>query len=400
MNIIAKHLSMVKPSAVAVMSAKARALARQGKDIIRLTAGEPDFPAPAHVKMAAVKALADNQTKYPPVNGLTELREGICQKLERDNNLFYSPDQVIVSSGAKQVLFNALAVSLNPGDEVLLPTPYWMSYPAMVRINRGEPVFLPTKAETGFKLQAETLEAAITPRTRWLLLNTPCNPTGAVYNKQELADLAGVLAKHPQVWVLSDDIYEYLVFDDARFESILNAAPELAERTLVVNGFSKAYCIPGLRLGYGAGPAELTKGMFIIQTQSTSGACITSQWAGVAALAGDHSFVAANNQRYQKRRDFLVEKINSIKGLSCATPKGAFYCLVYCEKFMGKTTPKGQIISSDEDLVGYLLEEACLAVVPGSPFGVSPFFRLSFAVSRKVLNEGVKRLEKAVSHFG
>jgi aspartate aminotransferase len=396
---LAQHLSMVKPSAVAVMSAKARELARQGKDIIRLTAGEPDFPVPAHVKMAAVKALADNQTKYPPVNGLLALREGICRKLDRDNGLSFSPDQVIVSSGAKQVLFNALAVTLNPGDEVLLPTPYWMSYPAMVRISRGEPVCLPTKAQDGFKLRPETLEAAITSRTRWLLLNTPCNPTGAVYTKQELEDLAVVLAKHPWVWIMSDDIYEYLVFDDARFVSILNAAPELAERTLMVNGFSKAYCMPGLRLGYGAGNSELIKGMFKIQTQSTSGACITSQWAGVAALEGDHSFVADNNRRYQKRRDFVVQQVNTLDGLSCSMPQGAFYCLVACEEIMGKTTSRGRVISSDEDLADYLLEEASLAVVPGSPFGVAPFFRLSFAVSREVLGEGIKRLSEALARL-
>lgn len=399
MSMLAQHLSIVKPSAVAVMSAKARELARQGKDIIRLTAGEPDFPVPAHVKMAAVKALADDQTKYPPVNGLLELREEICRKLDRDNGLSYSPDQVIVSSGAKQVLFNALSVTLNPGDEVLLPAPYWMSYPAMVRISRGEPVFLPTEARDGFKLRPETLEAAVTPKTRWLILNTPCNPTGAVYTKQELEDLAVVLAKHPQVWIMSDDIYEYLVFDGARFECILNAAPELAERTLLVNGFSKAYCMPGLRLGYGAGNSELMKGMFKVQTQSTSGACITSQWAGVAALTGDHAFVADNNRRYQKRRDFIVQQINSLDGLSCSMPQGAFYCLVSCEEIMEKTTAQGRVISSDEDFADYLLEEAGLAVVPGSPFGVSPFFRLSFAVSRKVLGKGIERLSKALSRL-
>ena len=400
MSILAQHLSTVKPSAVTVMSAKALELARQGKDIIRLTAGEPDFPVPDHVKMAAVKALANNQTKYPPANGLLELREEICRKFERDNGLSYSSDQVIVSTGAKQVLFNALAATLNPGDEVLLPTPYWMSYPAMVRINRGEPVFLPTSAHDGFKLKPETLEAAITPQTRWLLLNTPCNPTGAVYTKQELKKLAGVLIKHPWVWVLSDDIYEYLVFDDARFVSILNAAPELTERTLVVNGFSKAYCMPGLRLGYGAGNSELIKGMFKLQTQSTSGACITSQWAGVAALTGDHSFVADNNRRYKKRRDFMVQQVNSIAGLSCLMPQGAFYCLVFCKEIMGKTTPLGGVISSDEELADYLLTEAGLAVVPGAPFGASSFFRLSFAVSRKVLGEGMQRLSKALSRLG
>lgn len=381
------------------MSARALELVRQGRDIIKLTAGEPDFTPPDRVKLAAIKALANNQTKYPPAVGLPELREGICSKLARDNRLPYQSDQVIVSSGAKQVLYNALAATLNPGDQVLLSTPYWMSYPAMVKINHGEPVFLPTKPEDEFKLHPEVLEAAITPRTRWLLLNSPSNPSGTVYNRQDLAGLAEVLKKHSQVWILSDDIYEYLVYDKARFVSILNVAPELAERTLVVNGFSKTYCIPGLRLGYGAGSRELIKGMFKIQTQSTSGAATPSQWAGVAALAGDHSFVARNNQRYLNRRDLLVARINQIGGLSCRTPQGAFYCLVFCQGIMGRTTPQGEVLSSDEALSNYLLEEVGLATVPGAPFGISPYIRISFAVSRKILSKGLERLADALARL-
>jgi aspartate aminotransferase len=399
MNIIAQHLSKVNPSAVSVMSARAHELARQGRDIIRLTAGEPDLTPPDRVKLAAIKALANNQTKYPPIVGLPELREAICAKLLRDNSLAYQSDQVIVSSGAKQVLYNAFAATLNPGDQVLLSTPYWMSYPAMVKINHGEPVFLPTKPEDEFKLRPEVLEAAVTPRTRWLLLNSPSNPSGTVYNHQDLAGIAEVLKKSPQVWIVSDDIYEYLVYDKARFISILNVAPELAERTLVVNGFSKAYCMPGLRLGYGAGSHELIKGMFKIQTQSTSGAATPSQWAGVAALAGDHSFVARNNQRYQNRRDFLIARINQIGGLSCRTPQGAFYCLILCQGIMGRATPRGEVISSDEVLSNYLLEEVGLATVPGAPFGISPYFRISFAVSRKILSKGLERLADALARL-
>lgn len=392
---LSKHMSDVKPSAVAVMSARALELERQGKNIVRLTAGEPDFTVPDHIKMAAVKALADNQTKYPPVIGLFELREAICSKLQRDNHLSYEPEQVIVSAGCKQVLYNAMAATLDPGDEVILPCPYWMSYPAMVRINRGVPVSVATHPEDGFKLKQDSLAQAITPRTKWLILNSPNNPTGAVYSREDLESLAEVLIKHPHVWILCDDIYEYLIYDDHKFVNLLNVAPEMKDRILIVNGFSKAYCMPGLRIGYGAGPVELVKAMFKLQTQSTSGACTISQWAGTAALLGDHGFLTVHNAAYRQRRDLVVSLINQIDGLSCEKPQGAFYCFVSCQGVIEKKTANGRVISSDEDWINYLLEEVELAAVPGKPFGLSPYFRISFATDIETLREGCDRIAKA-----
>lgn len=395
MPLLSEHMIDVKPSAVSVMSARALEMERQGKDIIRLTAGEPDFAVPDHIKMAAIKAVADNQTKYPPVIGLPELREAICGKLQRNNHLSYQPEQVIVSAGCKQVLYNALAATLDPGDEVILPCPYWMSYPAMVKINRGVPVSVPTRREDGFKIRKETLAQAITPRTKWLILNSPNNPTGAVYSHKDMESLAEVLMEHPRVWVLCDDIYEFLVYDGQPFVNLLNVAPEMKNRVLVVNGFSKAYCMPGLRVGYGAGPVELIKAMFKIQTQSTSGACTISQWAGVAALLGDQSFLNGHNKTYQERRDLVVSLINQIEGLSCEKPQGAFYCFVSCQGVMGKKSANGQVISSDEDWINYLLEEMELATVPGKPFGLSPYFRISFATDIETLRKGCDRIAEA-----
>jgi aspartate aminotransferase len=308
--------------------------------------------------------------------------------------LDYEPDQVIVSSGCKQVLFNAMAVTLDPGDEVLLPLPYWMSYPAMVRVNRGTPVFLTSRPEDGFKLQPEVLEKAISPRTKWLFINSPNNPSGAVYSESDLSRLAEVLMRHPSVWILSDDIYEFLVFGRKKFVSLLNVAPRLSERTLVVNGFSKTFCVPGWRVGYGAGPVDLIKGMFKIQTQSTSGANILAQYAGVAALTGEQGFLEDHLDEYHRRRDMMVSMINRIEGLSCHSPEGAFYCLVSNAAVMGRKTPSGSTISTDEDWVNYLLDEG-VAVVPGEPFGLSSFFRISFAAGEKQLIAGCERIANA-----
>lgn len=394
MSIVASHLDAVKPSAVSVMSARALELVRQGKSIVRLTAGEPDFPPPEHLKKAVIEGVEQNQSKYPPVVGLPELREAVCKKLMRDNQLHYEPEEVIVSAGCKQVLFNAMAATLNPGDEVLLPLPYWMSYPAMVRLNRGNPVVIPTRQEDDFRINPVELEAAITPRTRWLFLNSPNNPSGVVYSAQDLSMIAEVLNKHPSIWVLSDDIYEFLVFGTHQFVSLLNVAPELKERTLVVNGFSKTFSIPGWRVGYGAGPVALIKAMFKIQTQSTSGANILAQLSGVAALNGDQQFIDEQLIAYRRRGELVVSEINAIEGLSCNMPEGAFYCLVSCEKMIGKKTPSGKTIDNDEDWVNYLLEEG-VAVIPGSPFGLTDFFRISFAAADEQLLEGCKRIAKA-----
>ncbi len=397
MPIIASHLVTIKPSAVSVMSAKALELERQGKDIIRLSAGEPDFPTPDHIKMACIKALCENRTNYPPVIGLPELRDAICLKLRRDNLLDYSPGQTIVSSGCKQIIYNAMAATLDPGDEVIMVAPYWMSYVGIVQLNRGNPVFVPTSLEKGYKPTAEDLEQAISPRTKWIFLNSPGNPSGAVYDEKDLKTLAAVLRRHPNIWILSDDIYEFLVYDGAKFVSILNVAPDLKDRCLVVNGLSKAYCMPGWRLGYAAGPEDLIKAMFKIQSQSTSGATHFCQWAGVVALKGDHAFIPVHNESFRQRRDWVISLTEQIPGLSCIPPRGAFYCFIRCSEYIGRKTPGGAEIFTDENLVSYLLEEAGVAAIPGTPFGMSPFFRVSFATAMPKLKIAFERIQTALN---
>lgn len=399
MSIIAEHVTKIKASEVSLVSAKALELERQGKSIIRLSAGEPDFPTPDHIKMACIKALCDNMTKYPPVIGIPELREAICLKLKRDNALDYTPSQTIVSSGCKQVLYNAMTASLNPGDEVMMAAPYWMSYAGIVQLSRGIPVFIPTRQEDGFKPSASALEKAITSRTKWLFLNSPGNPSGAVYNAEDLKALADVLRRHPQIWILSDDIYEFLVYDGIKFLSLLNVAPDLKDRFLVVNGLSKAYCMPGWRLGYAAGPEDLIKAMFKIQSQSTSGATHFCQWAAVTALTGDHSFIPIHNAEYTDRRDLVVSMVNQINGLSCRPPQGAFYCYIACGTYMGKKTSGGAIISTDEELVSYLLTEAGVAAIPGTPFGMSPYFRVSFATAGSKIKKAFECIQKALGRL-
>jgi aspartate aminotransferase len=399
MSIIATHLTSITPSAVSVISAKALDLERQGRDIIRLSAGEPDFPTPDPIKLACIKALCDNKTNYPPVMGLPELREAICLKLKRDNTLDYSPGQTIVSSGCKQVLYNAMAATLNPGDEVILMAPYWMSYAGIVQLSRGVPVVVSTCPEKGFKPSGEDLEKAITPRTKWLFLNSPGNPSGAVYNAEDLNVIAEVLRRHPHIWILSDDIYEYLVYDGITFVSLLNVAPDLKDRCLVVNGLSKAYCMPGWRLGYAAGPEDVIKAMFKIQSQSTSGATHFCQWAAVTALTGDHSFLAAHNAEYLDRRNRMVAMVNGIEGLHCHPPQGAFYCFIGCDRHLGKQAPAGAVISTDEELVSYLLDESGVAAIPGTPFGMAPYVRLSFATAKPKITKALERIAEALGRL-
>jgi aspartate aminotransferase len=399
MSILAEHVLKVKASEVSVVSAKALELERQGKDIIRLSAGEPDFPTPDPIKIACIKALCDNKTKYPPVIGLPELREAICVKLKRDNALAYSPNQTIVSSGCKQVLYNAMTATLNPGDEVVVVAPYFMSYAGIVQLSRGTPVVIPTRQEDGFRPSAAAVEKAITPRTKWLFLNSPGNPSGAVYGSEDLKALAEVLRRHPRVWIVSDDIYEYLVYDESKFLSLLNVAPDLKDRFLVVNGLSKAYCMPGWRLGYAAGPQELIQGMFKIQSQSTSGATHFCQWAAVTALTGDHSFVPVHNARFAERRDLVVSLVGKIPGLSCRPPQGAFYCFITCGAYMGKRTPSGATLSTDEELAGYLLDEAGVAVIPGTAFGMAPYIRVSFATTKPNVQKAFERIEEALGRL-
>ncbi len=399
MSFIAEHVKRVKASEVSLVTAKALELERQGKSIIRLSAGEPDFPTPDHIKMACIKALCDNKTKYPPVIGLPELREAICLKLKRDNALDFSPNQTIVCAGAKQVLFNALTATLNPDDEVIMVAPYWMTYAGIVELSRAIPVVLPTRHENGFKLSAADLEKAITARTRWLMLNSPGNPSGAVYSAGELKCLAEVLRRHPHVWILSDDIYEYIIYDGIKFQNMLNVAPDLADRFLLVNGLSKAYSMTGWRVGYAAGPEPMIKAMFKIQSQSTSGANHISQWAAVAALTGDHSFVARNTAEYTERRNLVVAMANQISGLSCSAPQGAFYCFISCSAYLGKKTPSGNCIASDEGLVDYLLNDVGVATIPGTPFGMAPYLRVSFATSRSNIQAAFERIKDALGRL-
>jgi len=388
MSIIADHLSQVKPSAISLVTAKASQLEREGHEIIRLSAGEPDCGTPDHIKQAGIKAIQDGKTQYPLCQGIMELREAVCQKLERVNELNYTPEETIISSGCKQVLFNAMAATLNPGDEVILPTPYWISYPNMVGINRGTAVFVKTSQDNLFKMTPQALDDAITDRTKWVLINNPGNPSGAVYSQQELEALAVVLRKYPHVWILSDDIYEHMVFDGIKFYTFPQIAPDMKDRTLVVNGVSKGYSMTGWRVGYGAGPKELIKTMFKIQSQSTSGANTMSQWAAITALNGDQGFIQKYNETLVKRRNLVVSMMNKIDGLTCRAPEGAFYCYISCEGIIGKKTPKGHVISSDLDFCTFLMEECGVAVVHGEAFGLSPYFRISYATN-------IERLEVA-----
>ena len=395
MSVVAKRLSRIKASPSSMISSKAMELARAGHDVIALSAGEPDFDTPDHVKAAAKRALDEGKTKYPPVAGIPELREAICDKLSRENGLEYQPDQVVVCTGGKQVIFNALMATMDPEDEAIIPAPYWVSYPDMTLLAGGTPVEVATDPANEFRMTPEQLEAAITPRTKWLIINNPCNPSGAVYSSDDLKSLAEVLRRHPQVWVLTDDIYEHVVYGDGKFATIAQVAPDLHDRTLTMNGFSKAYCMTGWRLGYGAGPRELINAMTKIQSQSTSGTSTISQWAGIAALEGDQSFIGKNNAVFESRRDLALSLINQAKGLSCRAPKGAFYLYVDCGELMGAKMPSGKRIDSDADVVNYFLDTEGVAVVHGEAFGLSPFFRISYALDTDKLEEACMRIQRA-----
>lgn len=392
MTLLSHRLADVRPSATKAMTAKARELKEAGRSIIALSAGEPDFDTPDPVKQAGIEAIRSGKTKYTPVAGIAPLREAIAGKLRRDNGLIYDPDQITTACGAKQVIFNALFATLNPGDEVVIPVPCWVSYPDMVRLAGGTPVTVECGEENGFKLTPERLSAAITPKTRWLMLNSPSNPTGAVYSAAELRSLASVLETHPHVWVLADDIYEKLVYGTAEFATMAQAAPALGGRTLTINGVSKANAMTGWRLGYGAGPAELIKAMNTIQGQTASHTSSISQYAAIEAIAGDQSYLANFVSAYEKRRDLVVGKLNEAAGITCGTPDGAFYVFACCRDLIGRSIPSGKIIESDADLAMYFLETAGVAVVPGSGFLFSPYFRVSYASSEAELTEGCNRI--------
>jgi len=395
MAFLAERLSRVKPSPTLAVTAKAIELKAAGRDVIGLGAGEPDFDTPDNIKEAAIAAIRKGQTKYTVVDGTMELKEAICAKFKRENGLDYKPNQVTVGTGGKQVLYNALMATLSRGDEVIIPAPYWVSYPDMVELAEGTPVIVQCSQNNGFKLRPEDLEAAITPRTKWIILNSPSNPTGAAYSRAELKALTDVLVRHPQVWVLTDEIYEHLVYDGFEFFSVAQIEPRLYERTLTLNGVSKAYCMTGWRIGYAAGPVELIKGIAAVQSQSTSNPCSISQAASVAALNGPQDFIPKHNAEFRRRRDMVVEMLNKAKGIHCLTPEGAFYVYPSCAGTIGRKTPQGKVIKTDEDFVTYLLESKGVAVVQGTAFGLAPYFRISYATSTEVLKDACTRIQQA-----
>ena len=395
MSIASQRMSRIKASPSIVISAKAMEMARAGRDVIALSAGEPDFDTPDNIKIAAMRAIIEGRTKYSPVTGVPELREAICRKLQRENGLGYTPDEVLVCNGGKQVIYNALTVTLDPGDEVVIPAPYWVSYPDMVLLSGGTPVVVATEGADAFRLTPARLEEAITAKTKWLILNNPCNPSGAFYSARDLRGLAEVLRRHPHVWVLTDDIYEHILYGDEPFATMAQVAPDLQGRTLTMNGLSKAYCMTGWRIGYGAGPKELIAAMSKLQSQSTSGASSISQWAGVEALDGDQTFIRDNVAVFEDRRDLGVSILNQANGLSCDSPNGAFYLYVDCRETVGKRTPDGGIIGNDGDFAKYLLASEEVAVVHGDAFGLSPYFRISYALATDRLEEACMRIQRA-----
>ena len=394
MGFISDSLNRIQPSATIAISNKAMTLKAEGRDVIGLAAGEPDFDTPQNIKDAAIKAIQAGKTKYTAVDGIPELKKAIVDKFKRENGLEYKPSQVSVGTGGKQVLFNALMATVNPGDEVIVPAPYWVSYPDIVMLAGGTPVFVEGKLENGFKLQAADLEKAITPRTKWLILNSPSNPSGAAYSRAELKALTDVLLKHPNVWVLSDDMYEHLVYDDFEFTTPAQVEPKLYERTLTMNGVSKSYCMTGWRIGYGAGPEQLIKAMAKLQSQSTSNPSSIAQWAAVEALNGPQEFIGKNNEVFKQRRDLVVSMLNQASGISCPTPEGAFYVYPSCLGCIGKTAPSGNVIRTDEDFVTELLAAEGVAAVHGAAFGMSPFFRISYATATETLEDACKRIQR------
>lgn len=394
MAFLADSLARIKPSATIAVTNKARELKAAGRDVIGLGAGEPDFDTPENIKEAAIRAIREGKTKYTAVDGIPELKAAIAAKFKRENNLTYAPNQITVGTGGKQVLYNALMATLNPGDEVIIPAPYWVSYPEIVALGGGTPVEIVGPQSTGFKIGPEALEAAITPKTKWLILNSPSNPTGAGYTRAELRALADVLLKYPHVWIMTDDMYEHLVFDGFEFATIAEVEPKLYDRTLTVNGVSKAYAMTGWRIGYAGGPVELIKAIGTIQSQSTSNPSSVSQWAAVEALNGPQDYIPENAEIFKKRRDLVVSMLNQANGIVCPNPEGAFYVFPSCAGTLGKTTAGGKLLKTDEDFVTALLEEEGVAVVQGSAFGLAPYFRISYATSTEALEEACTRIQR------
>ncbi|WP_108663831.1 pyridoxal phosphate-dependent aminotransferase [Acuticoccus kandeliae] len=394
MAFLSDTLSRVKPSATIAVTTKAAELKRAGRDVIGLGAGEPDFDTPENVKEAGIRAIREGKTKYTAVDGMPELKEAICQKFANENKLIYTPAEISVGTGGKQVLYNALMATLNPGDEVVIPAPYWVSYPDMVLLAGGTPVPVDAGLDTNFKVTGAALEAVITPKTKWLILNSPSNPSGAAYTYDELKQLTDVLVKHPHVWVMTDDMYEHLVYDDFTFYTVAEVEPALKDRTLTVNGVSKAYAMTGWRIGYAGGPTHLIKAMAKIQSQSTSNPSSISQWAAIEALLGPQDHIAANNKIFRERRDLVVAMLNQARGIRCPSPEGAFYVYPSCEGVIGRKAPSGKVIETDEDFVTELLETEGVAVVQGSAFGLAPHFRISYATATSALEEACQRIQR------
>jgi aspartate aminotransferase len=394
MGFISDALNRIQPSATIAISGKALAMQAEGQNVIGLAAGEPDFETPRNVKDAAIKAINDGKTRYTAVDGIPELKKAIVAKFKRENGLDYKVTQVSVGTGGKQVLFNALMSTVNPGDEVIVPAPYWVSYPDIVMLAGGKPIVVQCPAAKGFKLQAADLEKAITPATKWLILNSPSNPTGAAYSHADMKAVTDVLVKHPHVWVLTDDMYEHLTYDDFKFVTPAEVEPKLYDRTLTMNGVSKAYCMTGWRIGYAAGPEALIKAMGKLQSQSTSNPSSIAQWAAVEALNGPQDFIPAHNKIFKERRDLVVSMLNQAKGLKCATPEGAFYVYPSCEGAIGKAAPSGKVIATDEDFVSELLASEGVAAVHGAAFGTSPFFRISYATATTTLEDACQRIQR------
>ena len=395
----ASRIASVGVSKILAIGARASAMKKEGHPVIVLGAGEPDFDTPDHIKAAAKEAIDRGDTKYTALDGTPELKQAVKGKFARENGIDYALDEITIATGAKQILFNAFMATLDEGDEVIIPTPYWTSYSDIVEICGGVSKLIPCSADAGFRLTAAQLEAAITPKTRWVLLNSPSNPSGAAYSRDDYLPLIEVLERHPHVWLMVDDMYEHIVYDDFAFITPVAIAPHLKDRTLTVNGVSKAYAMTGWRIGYAGGPKELIKAMAVIQSQATSCPSSVSQAASVAALNGPQDFLKERQQSFKERRDFVVEALNSIPGIECRTPEGAFYTFAGCAGMLGKTTPAGRRIETDADFTDYLLETAHVAVVPGSAFGLSPYFRISYATSKQDLAEAMERIKKACSQL-
>ena len=391
--ILSKAVNRVEPSATIAVTTKAAELRRAGEDVIGLGAGEPDFDTPQHIKDAAIQAIQDGKTKYTPADGIPELKQAICAKFKRDNDLIYTPAQVHVAPGGKPVIFNALVSTLDEGDEVIIPAPYWVSYPEMVKLCGGTPVIISCGPNALYKLTPEALEQAITPKTKWIILNSPSNPTGAAYTKAELKALGQVLLRHPQVWILTDDMYEHLVYDGFEYSTIAQVEPGLYDRTLTMNGVSKAYAMTGWRIGYAGGPEALIKTMRKVISQTTSNPSSISQYAALAALNGSHDFLPERNAVFKQRRDYVVTELNKADGLTCDTPEGAFYVYPSCAGVIGKTAPSGKMIATDSDFAAELLEQEKVAVVMGAAFGLSPAFRISYATSTEALEKAMARIQ-------